>query len=585
MKKIISCLLTLALVVGFFSSMNITASADYSLTLGNDVTVEGNEEGRFSQWVAFTPEETGRYSFQVGFDEMLYWGYIEGILCDSTKTMMEYTVNHSANQICYVEADLVAGENYYLQVLGEEIGEAIVSVEKILKVTGLEIESYPDRDYFYDTSMNMDLTGLVIKGTLEDGSTETWSPDNYWSEEGPGGNFITMENDMNPDTGYWSEFSVTCGGHTVEISFTYRETPIESVTVNSAPSRVYYWGDICFGLLSTEGYYFDPMDLTGLSFTVKFKDGTSKTYTDADIDAWNMQIDGEDYRCGVNYEDVVVGQIPVYFSYMGYQFTYNVTMEETPISELKVIKDPNVTILGDGFQPDFTGMTVELTYKNDQKKTITADENTLTYGYTEAYLYDPSLETMVCIEFMEGAEAITISYAGTSIEYHGFQVSDSLWIEDIELSNVSLNPVNLGIKITDTEGNPEELDITRIEIVDSYEHPERNLGYTWCKIYTNKGVIDCDIWANYVDGKLESYEVAMLGREFMVEAAALPGDVNEDGNVNASDALLVLKHAARIETLDKEAATRADVTKDQDINASDALDILKYAARIIDSFE
>lgn len=62
------------------------------------------------------------------------------------------------------------------------------------------------------------------------------------------------------------------------------------------------------------------------------------------------------------------------------------------------------------------------------------------------------------------------------------------------------------------------------------------------------------------------------------------GDVNGDTNINAADALNVLKHAAKIITLDSTQFIAADVTKDTNINASDALMILKYAAKLIDSF-
>lgn len=66
---------------------------------------------------------------------------------------------------------------------------------------------------------------------------------------------------------------------------------------------------------------------------------------------------------------------------------------------------------------------------------------------------------------------------------------------------------------------------------------------------------------------------------------AVLGDVNDDKLVNASDALLVLKHAAKLIQLDATQSATADVTKEGTINASDALQILKYAAKLIDSFE
>ncbi len=62
------------------------------------------------------------------------------------------------------------------------------------------------------------------------------------------------------------------------------------------------------------------------------------------------------------------------------------------------------------------------------------------------------------------------------------------------------------------------------------------------------------------------------------------GDVNQDGNIDASDALLILKHAARMETLEGDALKAADVNTDTSVNSTDALDVLKYAAHLIDHF-
>lgn len=59
------------------------------------------------------------------------------------------------------------------------------------------------------------------------------------------------------------------------------------------------------------------------------------------------------------------------------------------------------------------------------------------------------------------------------------------------------------------------------------------------------------------------------------------GDVNKDGNVDASDALLVLKHAAKLELIEDEILLKAaDVQADDIIDANDALTILKIAAKL-----
>lgn len=63
--------------------------------------------------------------------------------------------------------------------------------------------------------------------------------------------------------------------------------------------------------------------------------------------------------------------------------------------------------------------------------------------------------------------------------------------------------------------------------------------------------------------------------------AAERGDVDSDGQIIAADALLVLKHAAKISTADE---ALSDINKDGVVDATDALWILKYAARLVSDF-
>ena len=58
------------------------------------------------------------------------------------------------------------------------------------------------------------------------------------------------------------------------------------------------------------------------------------------------------------------------------------------------------------------------------------------------------------------------------------------------------------------------------------------------------------------------------------------GDVNKDGNVNAKDARLALRAAAKLETLDELQAKLADVTEDGKVKAGDARMILRIAAKL-----
>lgn len=62
------------------------------------------------------------------------------------------------------------------------------------------------------------------------------------------------------------------------------------------------------------------------------------------------------------------------------------------------------------------------------------------------------------------------------------------------------------------------------------------------------------------------------------------GDVDMDSDVDANDALLVLKHVAKLSKLDDTAKLAANVNLDETIDATDALMILKYAAKLIRVF-
>lgn len=92
-----------------------------------------------------------------------------------------------------------------------------------------------------------------------------------------------------------------------------------------------------------------------------------------------------------------------------------------------------------------------------------------------------------------------------------------------------------------------------------------------------------------------SYRIFLLGGDQTLNSGGLAvsfqayvpytlGDVDNNGKIQAVDALAVLRHVAKIETLDDTASLAADVDCDGKIKAVDALAILRYVAKIIDHF-
>ena len=69
-----------------------------------------------------------------------------------------------------------------------------------------------------------------------------------------------------------------------------------------------------------------------------------------------------------------------------------------------------------------------------------------------------------------------------------------------------------------------------------------------------------------------------------VAATSALGDLNNDGGIDAGDALLVLRAAVGLIKLSDAQAAVADVNGDGEIDAGDAVLILRYDAGLIDAF-
>ena len=106
-------------------------------------------------------------------------------------------------------------------------------------------------------------------------------------------------------------------------------------------------------------------------------------------------------------------------------------------------------------------------------------------------------------------------------------------------------------------------------------------GYTMCAVYTKDDITSAP--SPYVEGLTYNLSKAVLNFKVAKQGAVSLGDVNKDGSINSTDALMVLQHAVGQKTLTGDAKTAADVNKDGNINSSDALRILQYSVGNIKS--
>lgn len=149
---------------------------------------------------------------------------------------------------------------------------------------------------------------------------------------------------------------------------------------------------------------------------------------------------------------------------------------------------------------------------------------------------------------------------------------------------------------SDKDGMPDEWEMAHglnpLNKLDARSFELSLEGYTNLEMYLNELMDEELVWAEYgptpTDPPVETPEPTATpvptDTPVPTEIPYTLGDVDNNGKVDAVDALLVLKHAARITLLVGNEQLAADVTKDNSIDAKDALLILQYAARIIESF-
>lgn len=203
---------------------------------------------------------------------------------------------------------------------------------------------------------------------------------------------------------------------------------------------------------------------------------------------------------------------------------------------------------------------------------------------------------------------------------------DKRYIREIENGEAEYSGSETGMKgflnsVEDAEGYPNEttfkggeayLDSDEDGMPDEWEifhglNPDNY--YDACQVYlSDEGYTNIELYINELIGDPCNYSedpVIRYNPEKITETerptevnTAIPtenpsesptavrvliGDVNTDGNIDAEDALSVLKHAAKLEILIGQSLEVADTSEDGHVDAEDALRILKKAARLIET--
>ena len=286
---------------------------------------ERNDDGVFFFYDTYMPTDAViKIVYKDGTTETAYVG----------TEVNDYHIDYYTNQ--YDEPWVVGTENeMFIRYLGHTVALPITVIENpvdhlelvsgtaekyIENVNGYFTANESGKYFYYYTYPPRD---AVIKIVYKDGTTETAHVGDDIGDYGI--DCYTNQYDEPWVVGTENEMFIRYLGHTVTLPITIIENPVERIEINTAPTREYFYGDDEFGMLYGDIYEFYPTDLTGFSFTVYYTNGTSKLFTDEDIEDGPM-IDG--YRFWLIYDswNPGIGDFPVTFEYMGMSFEYTVKL-------------------------------------------------------------------------------------------------------------------------------------------------------------------------------------------------------------------------------------------------------------------
>lgn len=539
---------------------------------------EYNTDGAFFYYYTSTPSDAViKIVYKDGTSETANVGsYING-----------YKVNWNSEQ--YLAPWVLGTENQStIEYLGAEVNLPITVVKntvKSIEVVSGKITCYENADGHYNTYYDGETGNYVeyfyydylipdeitIKITYTDDTTKTVGV----NDEVDG---VEFEVDSNQEEAPWTlgddnAAIVSYLGVTAEIPVSIVENSVESLVINTAPTREYVFGDMSWGYMNGGEYCLTPSDLTGLSFTLNYTDGTSKTFTDSDIE--DGMIDGYYISCN-NIYAAEPGEYTGKFSYMGKADEYDITIKESTVESIAITKLPSMKYY-DYYDPNFIGAEFTITYTDGSTKVVAITEENIEVEFDNEYEYYITVDVdgyflTISELYMDDEPIYEASYLGAGCYITGFEYEEMPEIDEIELDNVTENGDGMVVDVTYEDGTTETITIDPLDWDDDYNVGASN---------TSRGLLRYEIYPAYDeedDDELVGYDVYILGEEIYVEAATvLYGDVNGDGRVNAIDVLLIRKHMAGGwgVTIDQKAA---DVNCDGRINAIDVLMLRKSIA-------
>ena len=322
-----------------------------------------------------------------------------------------------------------------------------------------------------------------------------------------------------------------------------------------------------------------PRDLTGIKLKVTNHDGTVEYLTDADVDVIMRTLGGVQYDIDNIYPEAPgTYESTLYFA--GYEFPVTVTLVENNVTNVELVKGPDLNKYADGFLPRFDGIQLLVTYADGTEETITLTENMIKYDA----IYDVVMGTVK----LEGIDIVIMAQSGSPLMmkavnngYNGELICNGFIIdlseaitrnEDIYVVDYTVTQFNgvdgMDIVVEFSDGSKVPL---TLEVFENTVYADGEEGYAM----TEMGIVYYGYYSNIVTGKQYIY-IFDVQVEIPDTAMFLEGDVNDDGKLTAVDYLMMKRIVFSMVALDdlktpETALSRCDLNGDSKVTAVDYL--------------
>lgn len=319
------------------------------------------------------------------------------------------------------------------------------SVKVLDKIAdSLVILSPPDKTAYYaGETESVDISGLALSvigldGQVTNYKAYSWEEDGYGSwgdiENGRYGYRLDTSSVNFGQPGTY-EVMLCYGGVSDSFSVEIMESPAASIEINQMPQKMSYY--------QFEGAW--SIDLKGLQFTIHYNDKTPDYHgviEDSVSDTW-VAYKSENYVVRSQwknpdfYSDTALTDNAIVLSFLGADVQIPVSLLEDPVSEIKVMKNPQRMSYPpfEDNMADLYGAEIKLSYKDGTAETVSVQEHV-----SGVPIEKLGLELSASFDYWGNTLNLNIAGVGTDISLEKFDFSKEEVTEtvDDQIQNVTL---------------------------------------------------------------------------------------------------------------------------------------------------